>query len=311
MNNITKPNDMFVAVLQKPDINVFDLSKSEILPDNTQLLSLDTYKNSEKVQNLFKDESGNFDELAFKNVYNKAASLYQELDSDNTLSKMIEYDPMDFTAPQNSTKIDVRPLIKTDYNPFKNYYSKTGVNSIDDNGLSLRELAQQSKIFDTETGTWLDKSANELGLLNSFFGNTLVYAQWDSDGESIDPLTGRMTAHKKGDWKFNNEGNLYIETLGNREIYGKQVVNPLDLLTDDTSAINKVDFFDSDGKDKSVIGTTAKLAAEIAPFLIPGFNTIYGGFKAAVGLASVLPTFYKSMEGILLGDNPSGIETGM
>lgn len=120
-----------------------------------------------------------------------------------------------------------------------------------------------------------------------------------------------MTAHKKGDWKFNNEGNLYIETLGNREIYGKQVVNPLDLLTDDTSAINKVDFFDSDGKDKSVIGTTAKLAAEIAPFLIPGFNTIYGGFKAAVGLASVLPTFYKSMEGILLGDNPSGIETGM
>ena len=136
----------------------------------------------------------------------------------------------------------------------------------------------------------------------------MVYATWDEDGVTIDPITNRQISHKKGDWKISPDGNLYIETLGGREVYGKQVVNPLDVLTKEGTAINKVDFFDSDGKDKSVVGTTIKLAAEVAPFLIPGFNIFYGGVKMAMGLASVLPTFYKSFEGLLLGDS-DGVET--
>ena len=308
---IQKPNDMFVAVIQKPDLNVFDLSKSDILPDNTQLLSLDKYKTLDKVQSLFKTESGAFDEGAFTAAYAKAATLYQELSSDKSLASALEYDPMDFTAPKNAKKMDVNPIAKVDYNPFKSLYSQTGVNSIDSSDLSLRELAQQNKIFDVSTNKWLDKSANDLGLFGSLFGETLVYAQWDSDGQSLDPVTKRLVSHKKGDWKINEDGNLYIETLGNREIYGKQIVNPKDLLTTDGSSFNKIDFFDSDGKDKSVVGTTMKLATEIAPFLIPGVGVWYGGFKMALGLASVLPTFYKAGEGLFLGDSKDGVETGM
>jgi hypothetical protein len=97
--------------------------------------------------------------------------------------------------------------------------------------------------------------------------------------------------------------------LGKREIYGKQVVSPMDLLTTDGSLANKFDFLDSDSREKSVLKTTAKMVFEIAPFLIPvaGVAQIYGGLKAAVSLASVLPTFYKAFEGLLLGDVNTGL----
>lgn len=94
-------------------------------------------------------------------------------------------------------------------------------------------------------------------------------------------------------------------------MYGKQIVSPLDVLTKEGTAINKIDFFDSDGKDKSVAGTTMKLIASVAPYFIPGFNVWYGGFNMAVGLASILPTFYKAAEGLFLGDNKTGVETSL
>jgi hypothetical protein len=100
---------------------------------------------------------------------------------------------------------------------------------------------------------------------------------------------------------------LFVEKLAGREIYGKQVVNPMDLLTTDGSFANNLDFFDADSKEKSALKTTIKLATEIAPFLIPGVGQIYGGVRAAIALSSVMPTFYKSLEGMLLGDTNSDI----
>jgi hypothetical protein len=38
-----------------------------------------------------------------------------------------------------------------------------------------------------------------LGILRKFFGDTLVYAQWDEDGEHPDPESGRRVKHSKGD----------------------------------------------------------------------------------------------------------------
>ena len=72
---------------------------------------------------------------------------------------------------------------------------------------------------------------------------TLVYGQWDEDGKHKDVKSGNIVEHNKGDWKINESGNLFIEKLGDREVYGKQVVNPLDLLTADGSLVNKFDFF--------------------------------------------------------------------
>lgn len=308
---ITKPNDIFSALVQKPDLNLFDLAASNVVPSNTQLLPMEDYKKLDKVQSLFKDASGKFDDKTFNAAYQKAASLYNEIGNDKALAKALEYDPTDFTAPKGAIRSDVRPIITKDYNPFKQLYSRTGINSIDAGDLSLRELAQQSKIYNVETKKWEDRSANDLGLFGSLVGPTMVYAQWDEDGVDIDPMTGRQVKHKKGDWKFNEDGNLYVETLGKREIYGKQIVNPSDLITVDGSSLGKLDFFDSDGKNKSVFGTTMKLATQVAPYLIPGVNVYYGGAKMALGLATVLPTFYKSVEALFTGDNEKGNETAL
>ena len=307
----SQQNDIFAAVIQKPNASVFDLAASDIVPTNTQLLSPEEYKKLPKVQQMFKTSTGKFDNDAFNLVYNRAAQLYQNLGSDKSLADALEYDPEDLSAPIHSKKIDVRPVAMMDINPFKKSYSLTGVNSIDDNGLSLRELAQQSKIFDTRTGKWMDKSANDLNIFDANFGDTLVYAQWDTDGVSLDPVTGKTVKHKKGEWKYNKDGNLYIETLGDREVYGKQIVNPMDILTKEGTFLNSIDFFDSDGKNKSKFGTAMKFAASIAPYLIPGFNVWYGGIQAAIGLSAVLPTFYKAAEGIFTGDVEAGNETGM
>lgn len=309
MEKITKPNDIFAAILQKPDITTSDLIASNINLANTQLLPMETYKQSPKVQELFTTESGEFDDLKFKKAYGEAAALYNNLDVDNTLANALEYDPLDFTAPLDSKKLDVRPVAYTEINPFKNLYGRTEVFSVDTSDQSLKELAQQGKVFDYNKKEWTNKTANDLGLFGTLFNETLVYATWDEDGYSIDPITNRQVAHKKGEWKFDPNGNLYVETLGDREIYGKQIVNPLDVITKEGTPINKIDFFDSDGKTKSVAGTTMKFVASIAPYLIPGFNVWYGGFNMALGLGSVLPTFYKAGEGLFLGDNTDGIET--
>lgn len=229
---IQKPNDIFTAVLMKPDVNEFDLTKSNVLPDNTQLLAPEDYKKLPKVQELFTNPTnGKFDDIKFNTDYSKAAQLYTDMASNKTLFKALEYDPMDFTAPIGSKKIDVRPTITKDINPFKELYSRTGINSIDESDLSMRELAQQGKVFDTTNNKWLDKSASDLGLFGSLFGDTMVYAQWDKDGDTKDPISGRTVKHKKGEWKYDEDGSLYVETLGGREIYGKQVVNPTDLIT--------------------------------------------------------------------------------
>ena len=196
--DIQKPNDIFAAVLQKNDLNLFDVAKSKMDLSNTQLLSPTEYKNLDKVQKMF-STSGAFDESAFNTAYLKAATVMQDLSLGKTIENLVEYDPTDFGAPKGSKKIDVRPIASTDYNPEQNKYSWSGVNTIDSSNLSRRELAQQGKIFDIKNNRWLDKSASELNLFQKFFGDTLVYAQWDEDGISIDPISGVEVSHKKGD----------------------------------------------------------------------------------------------------------------
>ncbi len=308
---ITKPNDIFAISVVTPDVNNYDLLKSDIHSDNTSFFDKDTYKNTDFVKKAFTDENGKFDDLKFNQAYTKASKLFTEMSNDKFLKNNLEWDAYDFMRPLDSKTKKESITIEKDINPYKNLYGRTSLHSIDPGKFSMRELAQQSQIFDTKEGKFLDKSANDLGLLGSLFGETMVYAQWDDEGSHVDPITGREVRHKKGENKLNKDGNFYIETLGDREIYGKQVVNPTDLITTDGSYFNKIDYFDSDGKDKSVIGTTFKVATQIAPLLIPGVNMYYGTMKMALGLSSALPTFYKALEGIIGGENTSGNETSL
>ena len=308
---ITKPNDIFVLSTLNSDLNSNDLLKSNILPDNTSFLDKDAYKSTEFVQKAFTGEDGKFDEIKFNDIYNKSAKLYEEISNDEFLKNNLEWDSYDLVRDPRSKTRSRNLEISKDINPYKNLYGRTSFDSIDKGDLSIRELAQKSKIFDTKSGKFLDKSANDLGLFGSLFNDTLVYAQWDEEGYHDDISTGRKVKHSKGEYKLDEDGNFYTETLGDREVYDKQIVNPTDLITTDGSAFNKIDYFDSDGKEKSVVGTTFKLATEIAPLFIPGVGTYYGAMRMAMGLGSALPTFYKSIEGIILGDSTQGNETDL
>lgn len=305
MNKELKPNDMLLATLANPNAKVYDFLNNDVNPLNTQLLDKDYYKSKAVIKDQFTTADGKFDELAFNNFYNLALSNFNQIANEEAIKELdkVEYDPFNVMRPKDAKVYNVDVKFGTDYNPFKQLYSRSAINSITESPFSLREIAQQGQIYDIDTNTW-SKSVNKLGLLDKVFGDTLVYAQWDEDGIHVDPINGRTVNHKKGDWKLDPEGKLFLEKLGNREVYGKQVVSISDILTTDGSALNKaLDFFDSDGKEKSVGRVAIKTIAEIAPLLIPGFGTTYGGIRAAVGLASVMPTFFKAIDGLLNGDS--------
>ena len=306
-NKIT--NDMFLATVTNPEAKTYDFLNNDVIPENTQLKERDFYKNNEYIKEKFQTPEGKFDNNAFENAYSAALSNFNQIADDDYIKKLdeVKYDPFTWSKPKEAKVWDVDVKFSTDYNPYKQLYSRDHVNSITESNFSLREIAQKGRVYDLKTDSW-SESANKLGLFQKFFGDTLVYAQWDDDGVHVDPVNGQTVNHKKGDWKVDETGSLHLEKLGDREVYGKQVVNPSDILTTDGSAFNRFDFFDADGREKSIGKTAMKTIVEIVPLLIPfGVNTVYGGTRAAIGLASVLPTFYKSLEGLLLGDSKSAL----
>jgi hypothetical protein len=113
--------------------------------------------------------------------------------------------------------------------------------------------------------------SSPLNWLQDLFSEPLVIAQWDEDGEHIDTLTGQTVQHKKGDYKYNNDGTFYYETLNGRDIYGKQVLNKMNTLTVEGTTLNKYDFFDSDDlQQKSFVGNVLKNLALVGSMFIPG-----------------------------------------
>jgi hypothetical protein len=306
---LKQPNDIFVATLNSPNASVYDLISNNIKADNTSFLSKEQYKATKYVQEQFKLPNGGFDDVTFDKAYKLAQEKYVQLTNEAYLDNLdqMEYSPFDVTRPKNAKVTNVSTFYTIEPNPFKELKGWFGYGSVDQNPLSLRELAQQSKVYDPQTNTWSEESLNDMSIFKKFLGETLVYAQFDEDGEHLDPVSNVVVKHKKGDWKVNADGAIFTEKLGNREIYGKQVVNPADVMTTDGSLWNSFDFFDADEREKSLTGTTVKLAAQIIPYVIPGVNLWYGGITAAISLAAVMPTFYKSLEGMLLGEKQSSL----
>jgi hypothetical protein len=306
---IRKPNDILVATLSSPTATTQDMLSVNINPDNTSLLTQDEYKQSPFIQNQFKTADGKFDDIKFNQFYDLAKSHYNQMSDDEYLKDIntLYYSPFDISRPKNAKTFKIDVEFEKDFNPSKQLFSRTGINSITENEFTQKQLAQQNRLFDPVTKTWSTESVNDLGILQKLFGDTLVYATYNEDGTHFDPLSQKTINHKKGEWKIDDNGNYFVEKLGDNEIYGKLVVNPNDILTTDGTLADKYNVFDSDEREKSLAGIGVKLAAQIAPFLIPGVGTVYGGVRAAVTMASVLPTFYKSLEGMLLGENANAM----
>lgn len=307
---MAKVNDWFAARLFQPDFTLVDFYAHNITPDNSTMKSADEYKNLPEVQEVFKDKSGRFDEKKFNDFYNTSLALYNQYDNDEVEKRLVEayvHDPYEWYTPGNQIFREVGASIVLGKNPLGESQGIKGILYNGPSQYSVREIAQREKVHD-ENGNELDWSPNDKGgLFKGLFRPTLVLAQYDEDGTH--EVDGKIVSHKKGDLKYNEDGRPYYELLGDREMYGKDLLHYTDTLTIDGKGLNAIDVFDNDGLTKSIGGTLMKTALTMGPLLIPGVGPVYGAIRASIATAQILPILGKTLDSIISGDKETEIDS--
>ena len=293
---IPKENDMLLNMLANPQFTVTDFQSVGLTGDNTNLLSEDTYKASDKIRNHeFFQTDGEFDESKFHDFYMGAGQFYNQLAEQNyeqeILNQAVYSEDNMWVAPEKR-KVDYSPKLTRQANENLVTSSLDAIGKRGPRTMSISEIAQTQQVYDTKTGEWKD-SPND-----SFFSNffdTLVLATYDED--VVDEETGEVI-HEKGSYKLNEDGTYYYETLGGRDVYGKQVLNKMNVLTTDGSTANKFDFFDSDDiEQKSIGGSILKNAALVGSMFLPGVGAAVRGVSVLTQMAGLTATLGKLFVG--------------
>ena len=304
-------NDWIVANLNNPDFTNEDMQ--DVLGmnmDNTQLYDKSYYESKKFITEhpAFQDSEGNFSKEKFESFYDSTLEKWDQFGENHQLDNF-EYAMFDPRAKANSRIKNPNFRFETVMNPDRRTVGIEGWNITGDRKWTPSELAQTQKIWDPETNTYLDETpndsalfANPLKFVKNLFADPIMLATWDENGEHIDPASGKVVKHRKGEYKLNDEGTYFAEKVNGRSTVGKQVISALDLITVDNSEINKYDFFDSDSLDKSVTGTIMKSAAAVAPLFFTGtIAPVYSGILIARELCKSLPMLY-SMTTALFGN---------
>ena len=292
-----KENDLFLNILDNPEFSLSDFQTIGFTADNTGVESKDYYKNNSFVQEKFTN-NGRFDEVAFNKAYETAQVAYNLLasqDYEEAMIKQASFSRDNILAPALQRRQEPDFKLITVPNPMKQQTGIVTLGKTEAPKLSIEEIAQTQKVRDLETNTWHD-SPNE-SFFTDFF-ETRVLAQWNEDGYHDDPITKERVEHKKGDLKLNENGTYYYENLGNRDVYGKIVLNKMNTLTVDGSALNDYDFFDSDDiQQKSIGGSIMKNLALVGSMFIPGVGPWITGISIATQAAGFLSTLGKMFIG--------------
>lgn len=296
MENNAKTNDWFASRLLNDDKDPAFLLTEGITPLNSKMETPEFYKNKTKVKERFTKDNGDFDEDTFNKFYTAISKEFEYLsaiDSENFVLDSYEKSSSNFTTNFGKVK-DQHIIASITPNPLKQSRGLTVWNKWSDPTISNREAAQTNQYFDPETNTWSSKTLNELGAFGLLNEEGLVYATWDEDGEHIDPMTKQKVLHKAGEWKTDEFGNFYAEKAGNKENLNKQFVTLSEVLTDDNSAWNKIDIFDSDNLDSNIPRTILRAAVIGGSLLIPYVGRTIAYTSAAVNLARVMPQILKT-----------------
>lgn len=293
-------NDWIVAGLNNPDFTPYDFSTiAELNLNNTQMLSAEEYMKSDFIKNhdMFKDDSGNFSEDKFRQYHQKRLQEFGEF-QEQEFPKEPQLDMFNTDRTKESRVKDIRFDLGRHVNPDRQAVGIEGVRVWSDPTQTKSEIAQSQNIWDTKNNKFKDYSSNDKALskglfdwLGQVFSDPLVMAQWEENGEHIDPITGLITKHSKGDYKLNDKGTYYYETLGDRNPIGKEVLSVFDTLTVDGEGINKYDFFDSDDIKKSVTGVIAKNVATLLPLFTPA-GGVYSTLMVAKEFSKAMPMLY-------------------
>lgn len=301
----SKENDWLLNRVSNPTFSISDFKAVGLDATNTSLEDASVYKNIPQIQdNPVFQTDGKFDEAKFDNIYKYMAETYNQLADESyqedVLTQATFHRDNIFADPEQRRKgPDI--YLSREANPLRQKRGVRRLNLLDAPTLSIDEVAQTQKVLanpvDVANGAkpiWHDSPNDSFW---TDFWDTRVMAQWDEDGEHIDPISGEKTQHKKGDLKLNENGTYYYENLNGRDVYGRRVLSKLNTLTTDGSTINKYDFFDSDGLDKSLTGSMARNAVSIVPMLIQGISPWYIGTRIALETAKILATLGKVFTG--------------
>lgn len=299
MNN-EQQNDWLATILYNPDKDFANFKAAGLDASNTTLGSRDSYLDIPAVQEQFKDSEGNFDKKAFDQFYDSANRTYNTFVQDDLEDKFLHKlvtSPLDiFSDSESATRTPLFVVQKVSNPTLKSQ----GLNGLFGEGigtLSMRQAAQTQRVFDTKSGKeldWTPDDDDKSGFFDFMFIDPLVEARWEEDGFHED-AEGRKIKHYKGDYKLNANGMPYYETLGDRDAAGKNFLHWTDTLTSTGSKWEKYNFLASDGVEKSALGTTLKLAATVAPMLVPYVGQAYGIATGAMYFGQALSVFGKTL----------------
>ena len=296
-------NDWVASLLYNPDKDYDNFREAGYTSENTFLEPREKYQENPEVQGLFTTEDGEFQQEAFNDFYKEATKSYNNFINDDIVDKHLSNETFSVlntsTYAQDKKKETPKFTIKHVPNPQGITKGLSGVYETTAPVRSMREAAQTQKIYNTKTGVYEDRTPNDL--FSTLFREPVVEARWEDNDTHTDEF-GRKIQHYKGQWKLNSEGNPYYETLGDRDAINKSFLHVSDVLTDDGSFMNSIDFFDSDGLKKSTTGAILKAAAAIAPIFIPGVNVAYGAIGATIGLANVLGVLGTTIDELVYKD---------
>ena len=299
-----KEYDLFMNMLRNDNASLETFVAGGLNVDNTQLLDKSEYRASDKVQEALKDQYGQFDQVKFDQLYNGAQMYYNALSADNydaSMYKQITYHRDDIFAPEDKRRVGPDFTEISSPNPYKIQSNTFQLGKVGNRTRSIDEIAQTHKVLlnptqageDLSNAQWGD-SPND-GFLK-YFTDTLVLAQYDTDGTHPDPITGKTVEHKKGDLKLDQNGEFYYERLDGRDVYDKRVLNKMNTITTDGSTLNRYDFFDSDDIDqKSIGGMVLKNLALVGTMFIPYAGPWIAGLSVATQLAGMGATLGKML----------------
>lgn len=308
-------NDFFYNIIANPEFTNTDFKSVGVNASNSTIKDKDFYLSNSAVVEEFTDKDGKFDNVKFENAYYYALSKFNELANDTYLEdaeQSVQYSFDNMFAPIEKRASKQSPIFSNTGNPIRpdeqyGYRQYTqgieGITKTAKTDKSIQEIAQTQKVYDPETNTWKD-APND-----SFFANMLdtrVLAQWDFNAdENGNPTEDEnKIAHYKGEIKLNEEGLPYYENLNGRSIAGREVLHLSDVLTTDGSAMDSINFFDSDDLDKSIPRTIMKTAVTIAPMLIAPIAPYYIGLGVAFETAKLTNQAIQVGASILGGQAP-------
>ena len=288
-----KSNDMLLNVMENPSFSIADFQDIGLDVTNTSFQSKDVYQNSPQIQNntIFQDNKGNFDQSKFNQLYNVAATVYNTMAQQQASKEQddfkVQYSKYDIYSPEDQTDFAPSFNINTqEINPDRTTYSTVRVGKQGERTKTPQEIAQSQKVYNPATGEWEDSPED------SFFGNfkdVRALAQYDIDVDANGIERGQQgfdennIEHHAGELKINpTTGTYYYEDLNGRNIHGRQILHLSDVITNEDSPINAIDFLDSDDIQKSAVGSFVKNAALVGAMFIPG------GVGAAVTAATIL-----------------------